>query len=143
MEVTGRLSVSLVPGMYLDINIPIVNQEEHLPNGMMPKTGTYTYNGVDKDLTTYRGFFVENDIVGHLENIEDSGQALLPKIRYVHDKPFPNKVYFLSTLNEMCVVDIIAIPIHDHSSITQGGPAYATYFSNYTNLLNNQNSQNS
>jgi hypothetical protein len=25
-------------------------------------------------------------------------------------------------------IDIIAVPIHDHSSIVAGGPAYGTYF---------------
>jgi hypothetical protein len=39
-----------------------------------------------------------------------------------------NKVYFLSRTGEKGVVDIISVPIHDHSSVVTGGPAYGTYF---------------
>ena len=132
MNIVGSLSLSLIPGMYVDIEIPVINEEHHEPNGYIPKQGTYRHKGKVVDLV--RGFFVDNEEVGELDAsaFKEPSYNLYPKIRYIHNKPFPNRVYFIGIQGEACVIDIVAVPVHDHSSVHTGGPAYGTYFTNYT-----------
>ncbi len=141
MNVVGTLSLSLIPGMYVDISIPSISQTDTMPNGMLPKTGTFSYKGEERDLM--RGFFLDNEYVGQLSELpEDADVELKPRIRYTHNKPFPNRIYFIDIFSSFAVVDIVAIPIHDHSSITQGGPAFGTYYSNYNKIIQDQNTEN-
>ena len=131
MEVLGTMAISLMPGMYADINIPTTLDTDTMPNGMLPRTEPYPYKGVDRTLV--RGFFVENENVGELSALaEDSNIALKPRVRYTHNKPFPNRIYFVDVFGNFAIIDIAAIPIHDHSSVATGGPAYGTYYSNYS-----------
>lgn len=141
MKILGTLSLSLIPGMYVDINIPTITDNDTIPNGMLPKTGTYSYKGEKRELL--RGYFVDNTLIGSLEELsEDADLPLKPRVRYIHEKPFPNRIYFIDIFSNFAVVDIIAVPIHDHSSITQGGPAYGTYYSDYLRILAEQGQGN-
>ncbi len=76
------------------------------------------------ELPTVRGFAVLYPEVGTIEVTGDREAA----VKYTHKKFSLNKVYFLSRTGELGVIDIISVPIHDHSSIVTGGPAYGTYF---------------
>lgn len=69
------------------------------------------------------GFGVMYPDVGTLER-DSSG----PIVRYTHKKYGLNKIVYFSINGEMSYVDVISVPIHDHSSIVTGGPAYGTYF---------------
>lgn len=75
------------------------------------------------ELPIVQGFAVLHGDVGTIELVEGE-----PAVIYTHKKFNMNKVYFLSRTGEKGVVDIISVPIHDHSSIVTGGPAYGTYF---------------
>jgi hypothetical protein len=69
------------------------------------------------------GFAVLHADVGTIEMMEGE-----PAVKYVHKKFNMNKIYFKGRTGEIGIVDIISVPIHDHSSIVTGGPAYGTYF---------------
>lgn len=75
------------------------------------------------ELPLVQGFAVLYEDVGTIEPV--SGE---PAVTYTHRKFSKNKVFFLARTGEIGIVDIISVPIHDHSSIVTGGPAYGTYF---------------
>jgi hypothetical protein len=118
---TGN-AIYLLAGMSVEISSP-----EGLSYG--GKTGSIEHDGTKKTLT--RGFLVEDDTVGVLsiDGIPDSEGA---KVKYIHNKSQNNTIYFYSAVGsppDRAVINVVAVPIHDHSSIVQGGPAYGTYFS--------------
>ena len=78
--------------------------------------------GVERELTN--GFLVEFSSVGELST---SGEEDLSVI-YKHLKSRENRIYFYASDGDIQVINIITIPIHDHSSIVQGGPAFGTYY---------------
>jgi len=75
------------------------------------------------NLPLVNGFAVLHADVGSLESVSDE-----PAVKYTHKKFSLNKIYFLSRTGEMGIVDVMSVPIHDHSSIVTGGTAYGTYF---------------
>ena len=83
------------------------------------------------DLPIVQGFAVLYPEVGTIEAIEGE-----PAVKYTHKKFSMNKIYFLARTGEMGHVDIISVPIHDHSSIVTGGPAYGTYFTDDETVSN-------
>lgn len=120
-------SISLTPGMTLEIKIPVSVDSGGYPNGSFPSL----YNEINmagSEKTLMNGYSVENDIVGHLELMDDG-----ISIRYVHEKPYPNRIFYHPVVSEdVYVISIVAVTVHDHSSMSQGGPAYGTYFTDYT-----------
>jgi len=84
---------------------------------ILDNTGSY------KEVDLVQGFAVKDEDTGVIEPIEGE-----PAVKYTHKKFGMNKVYFFARTGEISIVDIIAVPIHDHSSIVAGGPAYGTYF---------------
>lgn len=108
-------SIYLLPGMQAKIKVP----------------GYYVAHGKRKVLTPaghelkslLNGFVVTDEETGSIEAV--AGE---PAVVYTHKKYGLNKVYFYARTGEISIVDIIAVPIHDHSSIVTGGPAYGTYF---------------
>lgn len=88
------------------------------------RTDPITRNGETQELT--RGFFEESGgVTGTLEPTETEEAA----VYYKHNKPIENVIWFYARTGEIGRVLISAVPIHDHSSIVQGGPAFGTYFS--------------
>jgi len=71
-----------------------------------------------------RGFVCENTDVGEILPTDTEEAAVV----YTHNKPFANAIWFFSRTGEIGLVKVIAVPIHDHSTIIHGGPAYGTYF---------------
>jgi hypothetical protein len=51
------------------------------------------------------------------------------EIVYTHKKSAKQFILFYADTPEMGMVSVVPMPIHDHSSVVQGGPAYGTYFS--------------
>jgi len=102
------------------INISIPNNDEG--HGFFPEIGNKTVN--DKTHLLINGFLVDNTEVGTIKDI--TGDELA--VTYTHIKSSENKIRFYANTGERCVIDIINVPIHDHSSIIQGGPAVGTYF---------------
>lgn len=69
------------------------------------------------------GFIVDREDVGTIEAVPNE-----PAIRYTHKKFAENYITFYARTGEVGKVFINSVPIHDHSSIVTGGPAYGTYF---------------
>lgn len=116
-NVRGVTSVYLLPGMQAKMKasgyfVTIGDREIEADNGTYVKR------------TLVNGFAVQYDDVGSIEAVPNE-----PAVIYTHKKFGLNKVFFFARTGEISVVDIIAVPIHDHSSILTGGPAYGTYFS--------------
>ncbi|RKX67061.1 MAG: hypothetical protein DRP42_01435 [Tenericutes bacterium] len=93
------------------------------------KAGSVNHNGETRALV--RGYLVDNPDVGDIsiDGIPDSEGAT---VKYIHYKAQNNAIYFYSAIGsppDVAIVNVVAVPIHDHSSIVQGGPAYGTYFS--------------
>lgn len=120
---TSQVAVYLIPGMFADFWIP-VDPNNNL--AMFPTRATQlTINGVQRTLTN--GFYVEDERVGTITGPLTNGKF---GVEYWHKKPEGNSIWFLSADPSVKVLfSILAVPIHDHSSIVQGGPAYGTYFS--------------
>lgn len=112
-------TLQIAAGMAIDIEIPVDDEGK----GFFPNAGPIKFEGSDKSLIN--GFFVENIKVG---TIKDAGGDEL-SITYTHIESTENKIHFYASTNERCVIMIVNTPIHDHSSMVQGGPAFGTYFS--------------
>jgi len=109
-------SLYLLPGMKAKLKVPKV-YVAHGKRKIMDNNGNYM------DVTLENGFAVQDKDVGTIEPV--TGE---PAVIYTHKKYGLNKIYFWARTGEVGLVDIIAVPIHDHSSIVTGGPAYGTYF---------------
>jgi len=115
-DVTGSTSIYLLPGMQAKFKVSgyfvALGKKQVLgPNN----------NYVEKELIN--GYAVQFDDVGKLEAVENE-----PAVIYTHRKFGLNKIFFFARTGEISIVDVIAVPIHDHSSIVAGGPSYASYF---------------
>jgi hypothetical protein len=113
----GSTAVYLIPGM--------VAKFKAFDSYISPKTNHFfpDHTGKYVELPLVNGFAVLYPEVGEIEIYPDE-----PAVYYTHKKFSVNKIFFLSRTGEQGVVDVISVPIHDHSSIVTGGPAYGTYF---------------
>jgi len=109
-------TVYLIPGMKIKIKALSVFVS---PGPFMYKNAAG--ESVSKTLTN--GFFVVNEDVGSIAKVDGA-----PAITYTHKKFSQNKIIFVSKTKDIGVIDVLSVPIHDHSSIITGGPAYGTYF---------------
>ena len=115
-------AIHLIPGMVVEVGIVIdVEEGESGAGAFITPDETKKYNKKTYELVN--GFAVEDSSVGTIESI--SGK---PAIKYTHRKPEKNVIYFWSFEEWSIALSIIGVPIHDHSSIIQGGPAFGTYF---------------
>lgn len=123
-NITG-VAVYLIPGMSIEIKCPISPKNG---NGYFPRTEPLpqsVLNGMAAPSELVRGFVLEDTAVGTLEG-EGEGSGL--SVIYTHNKTAENAIWFFSLTGERGLVNVISVPIHDHSSILQGGPAFGTYF---------------
>jgi hypothetical protein len=112
----GATAIYLLPGMQSKLTAP----------GFFIGTGTrkkLLANGTYASVELVNGFMVDNPDVGTIEPVDGE-----PAVIYTHKKFAQNKIIFYARTGEQGEVDVIAVPIHDHSSIVTGGPAYGTYF---------------
>jgi len=118
---TNTTSVYLLAGMRARFYIP-ANSVSNM--GSFKGVGTYTDEmGVQHTLNN--GFYVENEEVGTI--VASASDKL--EVTYEHNMPEKNSVVFIGRdIETKFRFNIIAVPIHDHSTIVQGGPAYGTYF---------------
>jgi hypothetical protein len=113
---SGSSTAYLLPGMKAKLTAPgfwvgTADRKKILPSG--------DYIAV----TLINGFVVDNPDIGSIEEGETPNSVI-----YTHKKFAPNKVFFYANTGEVGELHIISVPIHDHSSIITGGPAYGTYF---------------
>jgi hypothetical protein len=127
MEGQSSYSISVPAGTQLKIRVPV---DLSFGQGFFPsEEDTMFIDG--KELTLVNGFAVANPLVGTLSNVPSALRTGDPEVLYTHLKQKENKIYFFSANRIYQTVDILNIPIHDHSSIVQGGPAFGTYFTDY------------
>lgn len=123
-SVTGT-AVYLTPGMQIKISAPINGRNsqgyfariEDLPEN-------YFEDIANSSVKLTRGFAVENRDVGEIIATDTEEPAVI----YKHKQPYGNAIWFFARTGERGLVKVISVPIHDHSTIVHGGPAYGTYF---------------
>ncbi|MBV5347933.1 hypothetical protein JZU46_06945 [bacterium] len=117
-------TINMTAGTYIDISTPT---DLETGQGQFPKKSgeTIKINGVIR--THIYGFISENELIGTVEEVPGTDV----KVRYSHKKSEANRIYFYTANDEKYTIAIIAMPIHDHSSIQQGGPAFGTYYSDH------------
>jgi len=113
-------AIYLLPGMSYKIKSSITTENAM---GYFPRTDPVKVDGEDRALN--RGFVVRYEEIGTIDATTEQEVAVV----YTHKKPAKNEIWFYALTGEKGIVEIISVPIHDHSSIVQGGPAYGTYFS--------------
>jgi hypothetical protein len=120
-------TLQLPPGKQITIELDFNKGEG---KGVFPTQDTeLTYDGQKygtEDRPIVLGFIVTNNDVGKLEPRSGTDKAA---VIYKHEKPGDNKLVFFAVTGERAIVNVINIPIHDHSSIVQGGPAFGSYYS--------------
>lgn len=110
-------SVYLLPGMSIKI------KAEHF--FIKETTVKHRYqDDSSKDVTPINGFVLDDTEVGEITAVGSE-----PAVIYKHKKFEYNVITFYALTGEKGMVDIMSVPIHDHSSIIAGGPAYGTYYS--------------
>lgn len=114
-------TLNMSAGTYVEISTP-TNLETG--QGQFPLAAGTTIKINGQERTHIFGFVSEIETVGTIEDIP--GEDV--KIRYTHLKNESNRIYFYTANNEKYSIVIIAMPLHDHSSIPQGGPAFGTYY---------------
>ena len=112
----GTSAVYFLPGMKAKIAMPRVWRAVG-ERKKMKASGEY------ENVTLTNGFMVDDDTVGDIEAVENEVAVI-----YTHKKFAQNKITFFARTGEIGEVHVISVPIHDHSSIVTGGPAYGTYF---------------
>lgn len=118
----GELVIYLLAGMQVKIKAPV---KAILGRGWFPSSESQIIHGSTsprEDIVN--GFIVEDPEIGTIESVSNEVAVI-----YTHKKPLENRIWFFADTGEMAVCVVAAVPIHDHSSVVQGGPAYGTYFS--------------
>ncbi len=110
-------AVYLIPGMSAKLSAIDVYISPKTSESFPDASGQLTV------LPLVNGFAMLYNEVGTLTAVPEE-----PAVIYTHKKFSINKIYFLARTGEIGIVDIVSVPIHDHSSIVTGGPAYGTYF---------------
>jgi len=130
-------AVYMQPGMSIEVRAPI-NTRDYF--GWFSETEPPPTFFDDLPKSTWkrqgrliRGFSLENEDVGEITESSDSDGAA---VKYTHMVGSENAIWYFARFGQIGVVKIIHVPIHDHSSIVQGGPAYGTYFDDDEGAIN-------
>jgi hypothetical protein len=122
-EAIRGTAIYLLPGMSERLEVPVSSitgggwfSATEIPVGFFSNPNSIS------DIV--RGFVVEDAAVGTIARTDTTEAAVI----YTHRKPYKNSIWFFALTGEYGLVNVVAVPIHDHSSIVQGGPAYGTYF---------------
>ena len=118
-SVIGK-AIYLLPGMRVEISAP----GELIETATELEVEDDAFGGGTKKVPLINGFWVEDEDVGEIEPASDD----IVGVKYTHKRAGNNSIWFESRTGHTGLVSVISVPIHDHSSIVQGGPAYGTYF---------------
>lgn len=88
---------------------------------------TWRGEGTDVPPTKIGGFRIKFEDLGELRAVEGNNRCVDYWIKYVGRQIIEFLADYPAGARSYAVVD--GIIVHDHASIPQGGPAYATYFS--------------
>lgn len=115
-------AVYMTPGQSIKIKSPVdpKNRQGYFSAEALPNGFTLGTNQGD----FVRGFIVENKDIGSITPTGAQEAAVI----YTHNKPYGNAIWYFAATRERGLVKVISVPIHDHSTIIHGGPAYGTYF---------------
>lgn len=116
----GETVIYLLAGMRAKIVAPV---RTVFGEGWFPSEEEAFVAGTNRE--PVNGFVVEDESVGEIIEVTEGQVGVI----YHHKKALENKVWFFAATGERAVCIISSVPIHDHSSVVQGGPAYGTYFS--------------
>jgi hypothetical protein len=125
LEGQNNYTVSIPAGVSLKVSVPI---DLEIGYGFFPTTET-SVEFFGKTIQLISGFGVLDEDVGDL--IKSTNVDGNPEVIYRHNKQAKNKIYFVSDNNIYQTLSIVNIPLHDHSSVDQGGPAFGTYYVDY------------
>jgi len=117
----NSMAINLLAGMKIKITIPVDAFEGE---GFWAWPTNFEFQGRTINPTTYNGFWLEDENVGELSVVANELAVV-----YHHKINTTNKVFFKAHTEDTLVISVVSIPIHDHSSIVQGGPAFGSYFS--------------
>lgn len=117
MAAITNIPVYLQPGETYTFYIP-VTMENNM--GYFPRRGVFP--GTTTEFK--QGFYVENTEVGDIVHPHEDKVA----VDYRHKLPKENTIWFHAATGERVRIMVLTVPVHDHSSIITGGPAYGTYF---------------
>ena len=124
-EPVSAISIYLIPGMTAKLKMAVSSQND---NGFAALPGSapasYFPNKDTAALILKDGFIVEDTTIGTIEVHSENSLSVI----YKHKKPYANAIWWFGFYGERALVNIITVPIHDHSNIVHGGPAYGTYF---------------
>lgn len=116
-------TVIMSTGQRIRIEIPVNVQAGTVPYGVFKYPyASINWAGTQRPLTN--GFLSEDETIGTLEAINNC-----VGVYYTHLQGLSNKIYFFTNMDEIFLIEILPMGIHDHSSIGQGGPAHGTYAS--------------
>ena len=129
----GVNSVYLMPGMSIKIAAEISYKNS---NGFAARTDAVPVSyfpkrqaaGETAPVELIDGFAVEDPSVGELTIFNENSLS----VQYIHRKPATNAIWFFAEEDQTAILNVISVPIHDHSTIVHGGPAYGTYFDDDT-----------
>lgn len=126
MKLTGSMSLVVSPGTKVKLTIPVSSNSA---SGSFRSKDTVK-KWLGQDLPMVGGFIVEDSKVGNITPLtgDDTGCV---GVYYTQNTYGLNKVIYFGTMLEEFTFNMVNIPIHDHSSLNQGGPAHGTYFSEY------------
>lgn len=118
------VAVYLIPGMSVKLTSSLSNRNnfgyfaaETIPPGYFKDMANVS--------DILNGYVVEDERNGEIKIAEDEEGAV---VIYTHKRVAPNAIWFFSISGERGLVNVVSVPIHDHSTIVHGGPAYGTYF---------------
>lgn len=121
MDSMTTITAYFQPGRTYTLYIPVTMSNLY---GYFPQKTPITL--VDKPPIEFKnGFFVENEEVGDIVKIHSDKVA----VDYLHKFSGDNVIWFYAITGERARILVGSVPVHDHSSIITGGPAYGTYAS--------------
>ena len=126
MKITGSMSIVVSPGTKVKLTIPVSSNQ---PFGSFRLTDTKKA-WLGGELDVLNGFIVEDSDAGVLSSLGSDDSACVG-VYYTQKTHSNNKVIYFGAMMEEFTFNMVHIPIHDHSSLVQGGPAFGTYFSEH------------
>lgn len=128
-----NLSLNFQAGFSYKIKIPTTLSND---GGFTPKQGTVSLvSGDSRQLK--KGFCLESEEVGELGDEGEFSDEVA--IRYKHKLAATNVIWFYAYTGERVRILSQPIMVHTHESLSQGGPAYGTYFSYVDDSTKNEN----
>lgn len=120
-------TVNVPLGMSVKLKVPV---DLRIGQGHFPsKDKKVLVKGVERDAVY--GFAMENPNIGELTPDPEAISNNELVVIYTPTKNQTNNIHFVTSTGLSNIVTVTTVPVHDHSSIYQGGPAFGTYATAY------------